>query len=86
MPVLHISEVGTTYPEEVTHDLGVDVERIVLAESPVGPMDGVVGGDESLLDMRVGSIIFFKGFARRILDLKERVAARRHSERGSGNQ
>ena len=62
MPVLHIGLVGTAYPEVIAHDFGIDIEGVILSQSPVWPVDRVVCGIQRLIDMGICGIIFFEVF------------------------
>ena len=75
VPVGHVVLGLAAYPEVVALDFGVDVECIVLSQSPVGPVDRVVGGNECLLQVLVALVVIFEEVAVRVGYLQKVVAA-----------
>ena len=73
MPILHIRLSGTAYPEIVTHDFSINIQGIILSQSPVGPMNRIISRNQCLLNMRIRSIIIFQRFTCGVFHLKETV-------------
>ena len=82
VPVLHIRFSGTAYPEIITHDFSINVQGIVLVQSPVGPMNRIISSNQSLLNMRIRSIIIFQWFTCGIIHFKETVTTTGSQHRG----
>ena len=74
MPVLHVVLGLTANPEIVALDFGVDVQCIVLSQSPVRPVDGIVGSNQSFLNVLVGLVVVFQIVAVGVGHLKEVIA------------
>ena len=75
MPILHIGLGCTTYPKIIAHNFTVNIQGIVLSQSPIWPMERVIGGNQSFLNMLIRSIIIFQWFTCRIFHLKKTVTA-----------
>ena len=75
VPVLHIVLGLAANPEVVALNFGIDVQRVVLSQSPVGPVDGVVSSNQGFLNVLVGLVVILKEVAAGVGHLKEIVAA-----------
>ena len=75
VPVLHIVLGLAANPEVVALNLGVDVQRVVLSQSPVRPVDGIVSSNQGFLNVLVGLVVVFQIVAVGVGHLKEIVAA-----------
>ena len=67
VPVVVVGTVGTAHPDLVGHDVGHNVERIVLPFAPVKPLERVVCGHNGFLQVlrssevglqRTGAVVF----------------------------
>ena len=77
---------SATHVDIVGHDVRTDVDGIVAAVSPVGPVQWVVGCHHGLLQVGVGEVVFVNRVCRWVLFLQEAIATAGQCHRSHGHQ
>ena len=73
--MLVVGDAGSTYPEVVAKDFGIDGKVVIRLVVPVGPVQRSVCGAQRFVQFRIVYVIFLKRFTVWFLYVQKVVAA-----------